>query len=108
VETPKTFDWVTARSKCSLEAVFQVLDEVVDSDVKKANGLGRRGVSFQLNRLTANKFLVMRNRDFGGIPELDTVVFELNAREITVSRRDARGAAEMFLRATPAFRLHGE
>jgi hypothetical protein len=36
-----SFDWVTARAKCSLERTFQTLAEIVDSDIKAANNLGK-------------------------------------------------------------------
>jgi hypothetical protein len=99
------FDWVKARSKCSLESVFQTLREVLDSDVKSVNGLNRVGVTFALNNSATNKLIISRERDYGGLSGGETVVFELLPNEIRV--RDGR-TEKHFFSAKPVLNQEGE
>ena len=78
------FDWVSTRSKCSLEQSFVLLSEIVDSDVKAANALKRRDVEFKINSEPTKKLVVIRDQDLGGMHGFINVVFELRADKITV------------------------
>jgi hypothetical protein len=71
------FDWVTARSECSLKGVFRVLAEVIKTDAQKAsNAVGRTfGVTEQ-----DTKIIVSCKED--GL----NVVFELVGGEIRVRK----------------------
>lgn len=62
-EVPQVFDWVTARSQCSALALFTMLVETVDSDVKAMNALGR--IRVECNRITQTKVVVARLTDDG-------------------------------------------
>ncbi|MGH9344855.1 MAG: hypothetical protein ACRD3Y_02300 [Bryobacteraceae bacterium] len=108
METPESLDWVTARSKCSLAAVFETLMEVLDSDVKSRNALGAQGVRFLLTRPVGQKLIVVRERDFGGIPETDTVVFELTKAHVAATARNARGDGKPLFQAKPALNREGD
>lgn len=102
-ETPKTFDWVKARSSCSLRAVFEVLSQVIASDVESANGLDRPGVSFALTNPAEDKVMVARTRVSGGVAE--SVLFELRANEI-VATLPHRGKTLFY--AKPVLDVTGE
>ena len=78
-------DWVKARAACSLKGVFQLLSEVVDSDVKAANALDRKDIKFTLNRGITGKLIVVRERDLGGFGESAGIVFELLPSKITIA-----------------------
>lgn len=85
---PTSFDWVAARAKCSLGAVFAALAEVIDSDVKNANALPlRSGVSFMIERPVNRKVIVSRQ---DGPDFVAGVVFELTQQGIAVRVADAR------------------
>lgn len=84
-ETPKSFDWVKARSSCSLKAVFEVLSQVIASDVKSANDLNRPGVSFALTNPAEDQLMVARSGDADGGTEPPAVLFELRANEIVAT-----------------------
>lgn len=107
-ETPEFFDWVNALRKCSLEGVFRSLTEVIDSDVKAANASPRAGVAFHFDRHASNKVGVRRERDFAGILEIDSVIFELGRNVITATARDVLGAATNLLTANSTFTQAGE
>jgi len=73
-------DWVTARSVCSLNRVFQTLYEVIDSDVKTANGLRLQGVGFHAS-FQHKKVVVTREENDDAVR---AVVFELTPVSIVV------------------------
>lgn len=75
---PKVFDWVTARSKCSLHAVYRALFETVESDIKtmaaRTEGMGIR---YLCEHITHEKFSASRIiAKHGSMAEDMTVVFE--------------------------------
>jgi len=84
-DTPKTFDWVKARSSCSVKAVFDVLSQVIASDVKSANDLNRPGVSFALTNPSEEMVMVARTSDATGAAESASVLFERRANEIVAT-----------------------
>jgi hypothetical protein len=103
------FNWVHARSECGLPRVFQILSEVIGSDVKAANALNRRGVKFQFTTEAAGKILAVRDRDFGGFNEIMVIVIELASGKITVSRRVPNKASdEPLFYAVPGLNEEGE
>jgi hypothetical protein len=82
------FDWVTARSECSVLRFFDLLRERVDADVKKVSGLNKRGLIFRFNTDTdPSKLIVSRERDCGGFKEHLAIVFERQAGSISVHKR---------------------
>ncbi len=74
-----------ARSSCSLRAVFEVLSQVIASDVKSANDLNRPGVSFALTNPSEAQVMVARTSNGGGAAESVSVLFELRANEIVAT-----------------------
>lgn len=100
-------DWVSALAKCSLDTMFVCLAEVIDSDVASRNKLQHPLATFHFQRSTG-KVVVARHRDFGGIQEVDTVVFELRKHEITAVSKDAAGKATPILTAKPNLNRDGE
>jgi hypothetical protein len=83
------FNWVKARSECSIERVFQLLAEVIDSDVQAANALKRSGVTFHVSRQAIGKIIVARDRDLEGMNEIHSVVFQWSSSKITARRANA-------------------
>jgi hypothetical protein len=105
-EVPKNFDWVQARSKCSLNGVFDILGEVLDSDVKSANALGRPNARFTFSREAGKEFIVGRQIDVSSVqPSTYSVAFELTPDGISV--KEVRPEKNLFS-ATPNFTLDGE
>lgn len=101
------FDWVTARSECSLKRVFMILAEVIDSDVKAANELKIQRTQFAVNRDGADKVIVIRSRQMGG-EEIDTVTFQLRGDRIVVYPADARGPRPPLFSASASLNQDGE
>ena len=83
------FNWVKARSECSLKRAFQTLWEVVDSDVKTANALGFQAVGFHAD-FQHKKIIVTREENDD---EVRRVVFELSSAAIIVREGQSK---EMF------------
>lgn len=108
MDIPESLDWVTRRSECSLAAVFQALAEVLDSNVKTRNNLPHPPAVFRVNRPAAEKIVVVRERNFGGVVEAETVVFDLLKSGIAVTRKDARGSGSELFRASPSLNMSGE
>src|ERR1700730_4960936 len=103
------FDWVKERSECSLERVFHLFAEVVDSDVKSANALKRGGAKFQVKSQAIGKIMVMRTRPVGSTAEMAGVTFELMENHINVSKRRSKSTeAEAFFSFFPSLNLEGE
>jgi hypothetical protein len=103
------FNWVHARANCSLEGVFHILSEIVDSDVKQANALRRQGVKFSLNTEATSKIMVIRDRDLGGTKETTGVIFELLPDTISVTRKKHGALTEDSLfSAVPSLNEDGE
>jgi hypothetical protein len=99
------FNWVTARQSCSLAQVFKTLEEVLDSDVKAAQGLGILGVEFKIITDATNKIVVGRSQNCGGLVTGNAVVFELTPTEIRV--KDSRTEQHLFS-ARPNLNIAGE
>jgi len=78
-----SFNWVAARSQCSLKRVFETLAEIVDSDVKAANELPGRKAQFHVNG-GDKKLVVSRDKSVETATPVSTVVFELFPAEISV------------------------
>jgi hypothetical protein len=91
------FNWVKARSACSLKSVFLLLAEIVDSDVKAANELpeGRR---FSLERQDRKLIVIRESRESPA-----AIVFELSATEIRV-----REAEKTLFVARPSLERDGK
>jgi hypothetical protein len=104
------FNWVAARSECSLDRQFRILAELVDSDVKVANGLNKRGIEFEINLDVKDKIIVLRKRDIVGHVETSVIVFELEQDKITVKDRTDRSnlPGQMLFNATPSLNEEGE
>ena len=106
-EIPQIFNWVKARSECSLERVFLLFSEVLESDVKTMQGLARSGVLYEQTR-GERKVVVCRTRDCGGgIKEAEGVVFELVDGAITATAKDARGNGTQLFKAKPSLEPNG-
>lgn len=104
-----SFNWVHARSECSLSVVFIVLAEVIDSDVKAATALNRPGATFKLRRDASDKLVVTRERILQGATLNSTVIFELLADRIRVSRMKERNSEPApFFTAAPNLNRDGE
>ena len=81
----------------------------MDSDVKTANALNRRGVKFKLNTEATGKIIVLRERDLGGFNESMAIVFELLPDKIAVTERRGPGFTEGALFcAAPGLNQEGE
>jgi hypothetical protein len=100
---PKSHNWVKARSECSIEHLFMLLAEVVDTDVKTINERDMRSVRFEFKRLNESKFLVVKSMDYGtGMRGVDSVVFERTRAEIAVYTASYDGP-KAFFTAKPSF-----
>jgi len=86
---PDSFDWVKARSECSIEGVFQILKQVVTSNVESAKTIfNRSDITFTVRSLD-RRFVVTREDSIGsGVKVGCHVAFALsnNSAEITVTR----------------------
>lgn len=87
---PKTREWVQDRAKCSVETLFAILDEVVQSDVKAADERGGRSTGFKITRPTVTKLIVVREHDAGGVIDREGVVFERVATGIAVKESNSQ------------------
>src|SRR5437867_8852759 len=95
-------NWVLARSKCSLAAVFADLYQQLDSDIKSAQALNRPGVTFALKNEVHNKLIVSRiiqNPIFPDAPAGESVIFELAPNEINVTRSKSGFLSEPYFSA---------
>lgn len=81
-DIPTIFNWVKARSECSLQRIFLCLAEVIDSDVKVFNELPSVDASISANRPTEEKIVVVKTWKYGGTAR--SVVFDLTDRGIAV------------------------
>jgi hypothetical protein len=105
-QVPKTLDWVTARAECSVERLFRLLTETLDTDVKTMQARAPSGTRFTLNALGGNKVVVAKVRGFGGgFMDGDNVVFETTPLGIVA--RTGRADTQLFL-AKPSLGLDGE
>lgn len=102
---PKTLNWVKVRAGCSIEQMFLLLAQVVDSDAQAMADVARRGFNFEFQKLSEDRFSVTRHRNLGGLLEGDAVVFVRNDQGVTVS--DGRSSA-VIVTAKPAVDANGE
>src|ERR1700722_6850572 len=103
------FNWVKERSLCSLECVFQIFGEVVDSDVKSSNALNREGVKFEIKTPAHNKLMVIRSHAVGHSAEMAGITFELLGDRISVQKRKRGSTEEIPLFSfAPSLNLDGE
>jgi hypothetical protein len=102
------FDWVTARSECSIIRFFDLLRERVDSDVRKVSGLNKPGIVFRFDAdIAPEKFMVSRERDLGGFKEQLSIVFERHEGKISARRRAAQ-INEILFDGIPTMNEEGE
>jgi hypothetical protein len=100
------FDWVTARSECSIVALFESLKAQLQEDVERRNGMYRGRPPFQQFgfQVLVNNTQVSVIVD-GQIPNIyDSVIFELTKSAIEV--RDKNG--NLKFKATPMINDDGE
>ena len=81
-DIPRIFDWVTARKKCTVRELFDLLRKTVESDVIIANK-GRSSQLFKFTPICLMEFAVVLNHD-SGIGTIRGVIFKLKASKITV------------------------
>jgi hypothetical protein len=100
-------NWVKARAACSLPRIFEALTERLQRDVDNANELNRSGVRFRLNIQRRDLVIVARQRDLAGIPEAETVAFDLAPQEIRVRQVDMVGKEKPLFAARPVLTEEG-
>jgi hypothetical protein len=89
-DSPK-FDWVTARSSCSLANVFKTLRLQVEEDVKTRNNLRPANSPYEFSVADSNGgfAVVLKGKDLKGKDVQRSVVFTLAEHAISV--RDGIG-----------------
>jgi hypothetical protein len=103
-----SFDWVTARSKCSLRGAFQILTEVVETNVERANALPDSNYSFESKRLDQRLVVTATLESMLG-QGYATVVFHLRDSEIAVTRSlHPTARSELAFSAKPCFTAEGD
>ena len=95
--TPRSFNWVEARSKCTPELQFQLLEEQVQSDVEAFQKLASQSRYCTLDR-THEKLII--SRSMNGIPD-SSVVCQLSKEAISFTRKDATGNRTLLFTAIP-------
>ncbi len=101
-EVPQVFDWVTARSKCSVQVMFTLLMETIDCDVKATQALS--GMRIEFNPVAKGKTVVARLT-----PEnvaVATIIFESTKKGVLVSRGGPARKEELFT-AIPSMQADG-
>ena len=106
MEVPKILDWVKARAECSVEHLFILLTEVVESDVKGIQERTEASVTFKMTRLTESKIVVSKAVDISGWVDQVTVTFECTRLGIEVYGANREGPRPMFT-ARPSFDAAG-
>jgi hypothetical protein len=88
------FDWVTARSSCSLPKVFQELRLQAEGDVKTRNGLRPNNSPYEFSvKDNVNEFTVLLEAKVEGKDVHRSIIFSLTEHAILV--QDGRGT-QMF------------
>jgi hypothetical protein len=103
-DIPKSFNWVKARSECSLREVFLCLAEVIESDVKAFNELPNVDAKISVNRATDEKIVVVKTWKHGGVAR--NIVFDLTDKGIAAKSGGAN-EKRLFL-ARPSLLQSGE
>lgn len=81
---PETLDWVTIRGKCSVEHLFGLLAETIDSDVKvMQERLKGSGLLLEYQMVSRSKIVVSKMSVAGGFIAGPNVVFEFTSGGIT-------------------------
>jgi hypothetical protein len=81
---PETLDWVTIRGTCSVEHLFRLLAETVDSDVKvMQERLNGSGLLLDCQTVSRSKVVVSKMNIASGITSGPNVVFEFTRAGIT-------------------------
>src|ERR1035437_9858872 len=78
-KVPETWDWIRSRSECSIQQMFTLLVQRIESDVKDMEALARArqaGSVFTLNRVSDRQAIVGRKDDMGGVFQGRGVAFE--------------------------------
>jgi hypothetical protein len=101
------FDWVKARSECSMVRTFLLLAELIDRDVKSANALGR-DATFDLNRTVQNRIIVNRTRTFAGASQHISIVIVSADDGLDVFRATGTESKDLLFRGTAALNIDGE
>ena len=102
---PKSCDWVTARSECSIERVFIRLRELVESDIRVL--LVRQTDDIvELRSADERRFTVSIQWNAGGVISGEAVAFQRNF-DGTIEVLDQRTQTRRFL-ATPRLNDAGE
>jgi hypothetical protein len=88
------FDWVTARSSCSLPKVFQELRLQAEGDVKTRNGLRPNNSPYEFSvKDNVNEFTVLLEAKVEGKDVHRSIIFSLTEHAILI--QDERGT-QMF------------
>jgi len=102
-DTPNQFDWVTARSKCSVEPVFYALGDLVEADVAKVKAI-EPTADFKVER-NSEKISVAITRNDMGRGKYWRVTFILHEGRIVI--RDGVHGRDLFV-AKPALDANGQ
>lgn len=97
-----SFDWVTARSKCSMPALFAILGEAIRTDVETVNKLPRVERKFEITTYTERRVIVVRSDEEASGE--DRIVFERSNGGITVRK----GESQILFRGKPVLDKAGE
>jgi hypothetical protein len=99
MEVPKTLDWVAARAACSVDTLFEMLAQVIESDVEAIRKVIDTRTVFRLNRPASNKVVVVRDD-----PSFTyTVTFTHDGSSINVTTRTREREADPVFMAKPRF-----
>jgi hypothetical protein len=90
---PPDFDWIAARTKCSIGRIFEVLATVGEQDVKRAKAMlaetKRNSVGFHFERQGDIVLVIKERRNVTGSEARTVIRFSLQATEIEVDIKDA-------------------
>lgn len=79
------FDWVTARSSCSLPKVFQELRLQAEGDVKTRNALRPNNSPYEFSvKDNVNEFTVLLEAKVGGKDVHRSIIFSLTEHAILI------------------------
>jgi len=99
------FDWVTARSACSLPKIFQELRLQAEGDIKTRNGLRPNNSPYEFSvKDNINEFTVLLEAKVEGEVVHRSVIFSLTEHAILI--QDDRGSQRS--EVTLAFNEQGE
>lgn len=96
-DVPTAWDWVEARSKCSVRGMFLQLVERIGSDAKRVNELNASGLRAEVTLPSEDKVITVMYSDRMAV---DGVVVECLEDVIHVKRSGSRGATLFTARPT--------